>query len=138
MNHMPVTTAAPRRVAILGSTGSIGTSCLDVVANLGDRLRAHSLSAHSSWQTLREQALRFPPRRTALTDPDAPCDFEGVCEVLRGPEALAILAADPEADVVVSAVVGSAGLMGTWAALEKGKTVAFANKETLVMAGPLV
>src|SRR5262249_12393514 len=64
--------------------------------------------------------------------------LDGQCEVLHGPDALAELAGDPEADVVVSAVVGSAGLMGTWTALGQGKTVAFANKETLVMAGPLV
>lgn len=138
MNRTTVTNDAPRRVAVLGSTGSIGTSCLDVVEHLGGRLRAHSLSAHASWQSLRQQAQHFKPRRIAVTDPDVPCEFDGTYEVLRGPDALATLASDPEADIVVSAVVGSAGLMGTWAALEKGKIVAFANKETLVMAGPLV
>ncbi len=140
MSRSSVTPAAPRRVAVLGSTGSIGTSCLDVVDHLSDRLAAHSLSAHASWEALQEQVKRFHPRRVALTDPEAARRLNGRldCEVLRGPDALAVLAGDPEADVVVSAVVGSAGLMGTWVALEKGKTVAFANKETLVMAGPLV
>ncbi len=142
MNPSAEKPAAPRRVAVLGSTGSIGTSCLDVVAHLDGRLTAHSLSAHSSWQSLHEQARRFKPRRIALTDPEAARQldgqFKGVCEVLHGPDALAILASDPEAEIVVSAIVGSAGLTGTWAALEKGKSVAFANKETLVMAGPLV
>ncbi len=142
MSHLPESSAAPRRVAVLGSTGSIGTNSLDVIAHLKGRLSAHSLSAHASWETLEEQARRFKPRRIALTDPDAAQQLagklNGVCEVLHGPDALAILASDPEADVVVSAIVGSAGLAGTWAALEQGKTVAFANKETLVMAGPLV
>lgn len=132
-----------KSVAVLGSTGSIGTSCLDVIAHLDHRLRAHSLSAHRSWQPLLEQARRFKPRRIAVTDPDVACHLDGALapmgvEVLHGPDALATLASDPDVDLVVSAVVGSAGLMGTWAALERGKTVAFANKETLVMAGPLV
>jgi 1-deoxy-D-xylulose-5-phosphate reductoisomerase len=134
--------ANPRRVAVLGSTGSIGTNCLDVIASLGDTLSVHSLSAHSSGAALCAQVERHHPRRVALTDPEASRQLElglaSRCEVLLGPEALAVLAGDPEADIVVSAVVGSAGLTGTWAALEQGKTVAFANKETLVMAGPLV
>src|SRR5436189_6074170 len=87
--------SASRRVAVLGSTGSIGTSCLDVIAHLGDRLHAHSLSAHSSWQELRDQARRFRPRRVALTDPDTgeqiARELNGLCEVLRGPDALATL-----------------------------------------------
>jgi 1-deoxy-D-xylulose-5-phosphate reductoisomerase len=134
--------AAPRRVVVLGSTGSIGTNCLDVIAHLGGRLRVLGLCAHRSWEALAEQARRFKPRWLALTDPEAArsldlLPLEGVCR-LRGAEGVEVMAADPDADVVVSAIVGSAGLAGTWAALEKGKTVAFANKETLVMAGPLV
>ena len=138
----PDTSAPLRRIAILGSTGSIGTSSLDVVAHLDTRLQAHSLSAHASWEVLEQQVHRFRPRRVALTDPIAARQLasrlNGDCEILSGPDALADLAADPAADVVVSAIVGSAGLLGTWTALERGKTVAFANKETLVMAGPLV
>src|SRR5262249_31151505 len=64
--------------------------------------------------------------------------LDGACRLLTGPDSVAALVTDPDVDIVVSAIVGSAGLLGTWAALEKGKTVAFANKETLVMAGPLV
>jgi 1-deoxy-D-xylulose-5-phosphate reductoisomerase len=138
MNHRSSTSAAPRRVAVLGSTGSIGKNCLDVIAHLDNRLLAHSLSAHASCELLAEQARRFRPHRIAVTDPDAARQLDVPCEILTGPDALAILASDVEADIVVSAIVGSAGLTGTWAALEKGKTVAFANKETLVMAGPLV
>jgi len=134
---------APRRLVVLGSTGSIGTSCLDVLDHLPDRLRALGLSAHSSWETLFDQASRFRPRWVAVTDPDAArrldrSRLDGGCRLLTGPDSVATLVTDPDVDMVVSAIVGSAGLLGTWAALEKGKTVAFANKETLVMAGPLV
>jgi 1-deoxy-D-xylulose-5-phosphate reductoisomerase len=108
--------ANPRNVVVLGSTGSIGTSCLDVVAHLPRRLRVLGLSA---------------PR---LTQQDLPSD----CQLLAGEEGIRKMVADPDVDVVVSAIVGAAGLAGTWAALEAGKTVAVANKETLVMAGPLV
>src|SRR5438105_2868910 len=134
---------APRRVVVLGSTGSIGISCLDVLDHLPDRLCALGLSAHSSWETLFEQAHRLRPRWVAVTDPDAArtldrSRLDGACHLLTGPDSVATLVTDPDVDIVVSAIVGSAGLLGTWAALEKGKTVAFANKETLVMAGPLV
>jgi 1-deoxy-D-xylulose-5-phosphate reductoisomerase len=128
---------------VLGSTGSIGVSCLDVVAHLPDRLAAVGLSAHTSWETLFEQAGRFRPRWVALTDPEAArradrSRLDGRCRLLTGPEAVATMVTDPDVDVVVTAIVGAAGLAGTWAALEAGKTVAVANKETLVMAGPLV
>jgi 1-deoxy-D-xylulose-5-phosphate reductoisomerase len=139
----PSAGAARRRVVVLGSTGSIGTSCLDVIDHLGDRLQALGLSAHASWEALFEQARRHRPRWVAVTDPGAARALDrrrldGDCRLLLGPEAVATMVGDPDVDVVVSAIVGSAGLLGTWAALEKGKTVAFANKETLVMAGPLV
>jgi 1-deoxy-D-xylulose-5-phosphate reductoisomerase len=132
-----------RRLVVLGSTGSIGTNCLDVVDHLGDRLEVVGLAAHSRWETLFEQARRHRPRRVVLTDPEAArranrARLPANCELLAGPDAVAELVADAEVDVVVSAVVGAAGLLGTWAALEAGKTVAVANKETLVMAGPLV
>ena len=133
-----------RRVVLLGSTGSIGRSTLDVLAHdRGRRLVAHALAAHSSRREIAEQARRFRPRYVALADVEEARalreDLRGLeVEVLGGPEAIERLAADPEADVVVSAIVGAAGLRGTWAALEAGKTVALANKETLVVAGPLV
>jgi 1-deoxy-D-xylulose-5-phosphate reductoisomerase len=127
---------------VLGSTGSVGTSCLDVIAALPDRLRAVGLSAHSSCAALCEQARRFRPRWVAVTDPEAarrldPAQLDGA-RLLTGAEGIATMVGDPEVDVVVAAIVGAAGLAGTWAALEAGKTVAVANKETLVMAGPLV
>jgi 1-deoxy-D-xylulose-5-phosphate reductoisomerase len=132
-----------KRVVVLGSTGSIGTNCLDVIASLGNRLRALGLSAHGSWRALFAQAVRHRPRWVTLTDPDAAraadlgC-LEGAARLLVGPDGIATMVSDPDVDIVVSAIVGAAGLAGAWAALEAGKTVAVANKETLVMAGPLV
>jgi 1-deoxy-D-xylulose-5-phosphate reductoisomerase len=128
---------------VLGSTGSIGRNCLDVIDNLPDRLQTAGLSAHSSWEALFEQANRHRPRWVAVTDPAAARRLDrgrldrGV-ELFSGAEGVARMVSDPEVAVVVSAIVGAAGLEGTWAALEAGKTVAVANKETLVMAGPLV
>ena len=133
----------PRRVAILGSTGSIGTNALDVVRQLSDRLEVVGLAAHSKWEMLAEQCRTFKPRLAAIADPEAfrradRSVFPRETEVLGGPDAVNRLAADPDVDVVLSAVVGAAGLQGTWAALEAGKTVALANKETLVVGGPLI
>ncbi len=134
---------APRRLVVLGSTGSIGTNCLDVVAALPARLQVHGLTAHSRVELLCEQAHHFRPRFVTVTDPKAaarlsPADLPPGCQVLRGPDAVARMVQAPEVDVVLSAIVGAAGLEGTWAALEAGKTVAVANKETLVLAGELV
>ena len=104
---------------------------------------AYGLGARGSWQLLEEQARQFRPRFVALTDPDSADCVDGRLrglgvEVLRGPDGLVRMAQDPETDRVLSAIVGAAGLQGTWAALEAGKTVALANKETLVVAGPLI
>jgi 1-deoxy-D-xylulose-5-phosphate reductoisomerase len=142
----PATSAAAgrrRRVVVLGSTGSIGANCLDVIAHLDSRLELFGLSAHSRWQTLLEQVERFRPRWVAVTDPAAAREFAaqplpaGV-QVVSGDEGIARMVADDDVDIVVTAIVGAAGLRGTWHALEAGKPVAVANKETLVMAGPLV
>jgi 1-deoxy-D-xylulose-5-phosphate reductoisomerase len=132
-----------RRVVVLGSTGSIGTNCLDVIHQLNGRLEAFGLSAHSQTEALLAQAHQHHPRWITLTDPVAARRFETTAlppgtEFLRGPDAVARMVTDPATDIVLTAIVGSAGLAGTWAALEAGKTVAVANKETLVMAGPLV
>src|SRR6266851_1656999 len=131
-----------RRVVVLGSTGSIGTNCLDVISRFEDRLEPIGLSAHTRWPDLAEQARRFRPRWVTLTAADAGRQamhsFDGVCQLLHGEKGITTMVTDPDVDLVVAAIVGSAGLMGTWTALEAGKTVAVANKETLVMAGPLV
>jgi 1-deoxy-D-xylulose-5-phosphate reductoisomerase len=128
-------------IVVLGSTGSIGTSTLDVVDHLPGRFRIAGLSAHSRVDLLVEQARRYRPRYVCVTDPHAVVDagcLPAGCRLLRGPEGIAEMVRDPDVDRVVTAIVGAAGLEGTWAALEAGKTVALANKETLVMAGPLV
>ena len=135
--------ARRRRLVVLGSTGSIGTNCLDVVEHLADRFEILGLSAHSSWDVLRDQARKHRPRWVALTDPAAAerldrVDWPPGCRLVHGADAVAEMVGDPDVDLVVSAIVGAAGLLGTWAALEAGKTVAVANKETLVLAGPLV
>jgi 1-deoxy-D-xylulose-5-phosphate reductoisomerase len=131
-----------RRIVVLGSTGSIGTNTLDVAAALPDRIEVVGLSAHSSWESLCRQAHQFRPRQVVLTGPHAEracaADLPPNCELLTGPDEVAAMAGASDVDVVVSAIVGAAGLAGTWAALEAGKTVAVANKETLVLAGALV
>jgi 1-deoxy-D-xylulose-5-phosphate reductoisomerase len=137
-----VNSSAKQRLALLGSTGSIGTSTLDVVRCLADHLEVIGLSAHSRWQALFAQAQEFRPRYVVVTD-DAcpPPDLKALptgCQLLHGAEGIRTLVTDPDVDLVLTAIVGSAGLEGTWAALEAGKTVCVANKETLVMAGPLV
>jgi 1-deoxy-D-xylulose-5-phosphate reductoisomerase len=114
-----------------------------VVAGLEDRLQLVGLSAHSNWKLLAEQARRWAPRWITVTGADDDggrdwCTRNCQCPVLFGEEGIRSMATDPDVDVIVTAIVGAAGLAGTWAALEAGKTVAIANKETLVMAGPLV
>jgi 1-deoxy-D-xylulose-5-phosphate reductoisomerase len=131
------------RVAVLGSTGSIGASTLDVIAASQGRFEPWLLSAWRSVPTLLEQARRFRPAWVVVGDPDAAAEIGAGAlpagtSLAVGPEALDELVADPAIDRVVSAIVGAAGLRSTWAALQAGKTVALANKETLVMAGPLV
>jgi 1-deoxy-D-xylulose-5-phosphate reductoisomerase len=132
------------RVVVLGSTGSIGLSTLNVIESDGSgRLRAHGLSAHSNWRLLADQARSTSPRFITLTD-HLPADevrsaLRGTdVEVLTGVEGVVRMVQDPATDRVLNAIVGAAGLNGTWAALEAGKTVALANKETLVVAGPLI
>jgi 1-deoxy-D-xylulose-5-phosphate reductoisomerase len=134
----------PTRVVVLGSTGSIGRSTLSVIEHdAAGRLRAWGLSAHKSWGGLIEQARATRPRFVTVTDPEG---YERLrvelrvadVEVLAGRDGIIRMVQDPSTDRVLSAIVGAAGLEGTWAALEAGKTVALANKETLVVGGPLV
>lgn len=132
-----------RNVAILGSTGSIGRSTLEVIAQSEGRLRASGLTAHRSLSELEQQACEAEPRWVVATDSEQAAAYAwsqlpAKTKLLTGSEGIETLVSDPEIDVVVAAIVGSAGLRGTWAALEAGKTVALANKESLVMAGALV
>src|SRR5215210_6036615 len=131
--------SGPKRVVVLGSTGSIGTNTLDVIAALPGRFVVVGLAAKSRRNDLFEQARRFRPQWVALDggEPDATGLPPGV-EFLTAPDEVTRRVQAADVDVVVSAVVGAAGLRCTWAALEAGKTVALANKETLVVAGKLV
>jgi len=133
----------PLAVAVLGSTGSIGMSTLDVIEAAPDRFTPHLLAAQRSVGKLLEQACRLRPRWVVVTDPAAAATIGAASlpagtRLAVGADALDDLVRDPAVDRVVSAIVGAAGLRSTWAAVEEGKTVALANKETLVMAGPLV
>ncbi len=136
--------ASPRNVVVLGSTGSVGRSALSVLAHdAGARLRLFGLAANARWEPLLDQARTHQPRYVVLADPAAASSMRQALkgsgiELLTGPEGIDRVVSDPETDRVVSAIVGAAGLRGTWSALDAGKTVALANKETLVMAGPLV
>jgi len=130
----------PRNIALLGSTGSIGRSTIEVVEASRGKLRILALSAHQRLQELCDQAKKLQPRYVIATDETAAGQFDwsalprGI-ELLVGQSGLSHVVQHPDIDVVLAAVVGSAGLTGTWAAVEAGKTVALANKETLVMAG---
>jgi 1-deoxy-D-xylulose-5-phosphate reductoisomerase len=133
-----------QNVVILGSTGSIGRSALSVIEHDGGaRLHAFGLAAHRSVDAILSQARAHRPRYVALTCPEASAQIDGQLkgtgvELLTGRDAIIRMVQDERTDKVLSAIVGAAGLEGTWAALEAGKTVALANKETLVVAGPLI
>ena len=130
-------------IAVLGSTGSIGTSCLEVAAAHEDRIRVVGLAAHRNWELLARQTHRFRPRWAVLSDESLrgripPEAFCSETELLFGEAAVERIAAAPEVGTAVAGIVGAAGLRSAWAALEAGKRVAIANKETFVVAGPLV
>ncbi len=129
-----------RSVAILGSTGSIGKSTLKVLEELPD-FRVQSLAANGDWKTMREQVVRWKPARVAMADAEAAAELrKGVSgvEVLSGAAAIRELAADPGADTVVAAITGAAGLPASVAAVSAGKRLCLANKEAMVMAGPIL
>jgi 1-deoxy-D-xylulose-5-phosphate reductoisomerase len=132
-----------KNVAVLGSTGSIGTSALEVIAASQGELRASALAACTSTEILLEQSRKLRPRWVVVSDIDASArqdwtELPHETQLLTGPDALRSIVAAPEIDIVLTAIVGAAALESTWAALEAGKAIALANKETLVMAGPLV
>ncbi|TMQ64033.1 MAG: 1-deoxy-D-xylulose-5-phosphate reductoisomerase [Candidatus Eisenbacteria bacterium] len=128
------------RAALLGATGSIGASALELAREFRGRIRFVSMAARSNDAALVPAAEEFGVTRIALADPEAAArarrSFRG--EVLEGEEGLARLASDADADVIVNALVGSAGLGPTVAALQAGKRVALANKESVVLAGELL
>lgn len=143
--HCPHT--GRRRIAILGTTGSIGTSTLEVIQALPGKLSLFGFSLHRSVDQLEHLIKTHQPKLVALCREDPhphPLSrstgrggAEGP-EILTGPGSIETLASHPDVDIVLSAIVGAAGLRGSWAALEAGKALALANKETLVVAGPLI
>ena len=140
----------PERVSILGATGSIGESTLDVVARHPERFELFGLSAHSRIEELVQLARQHRPRIVAVPDAGAAARFQAIwsatsCgdvsappELLLGRDGLCTLASDPAVDVVMAAIVGAAGLEPTLAAVRAGKRILLANKEALVMAGRLL
>jgi len=133
-----------KHLALLGSTGSIGRNVLDVVRQFPGRFRIVGLAAGTNIRLLREQIEAFSPAKVAISTPELAGDLiqslpsgwgNRIVAGAAGNEEIATL---PEADTVVSAIVGAAGLTPTMAAIEAGKDIALANKETLVMAGNLV
>src|SRR5713101_5835842 len=124
-------------VAILGSTGSIGCSTLQVLARQRERFRVVALTAHSNAQLLERQAAEWKPAYVGLVNSGKGEGHSGKGRG-RGPECLVEAATHPDVRIVVNGIVGAAGLEATLAALRAGKRVALANKETLVMAGELV
>lgn len=132
-----------KRIALLGSTGSIGRSTLDVVEHLNGRVQIASLAARSNWQLLAQQAKKHLPELVALAEEQHVSKLEAALagtgiRIVAGVDGLAAAASIPGADVALVAVVGAAGLPAALAALDSGKTLALANKEALVMAGELL
>lgn len=132
-----------KHIAVLGSTGSIGTQTLDIIAEYPDLFKASVLTARNNWQLLAEQARRFRPSHVVIAEErfypnlkDALADTD--IKVDYGAEAIAEGASIPEVDIVVTAMVGYSGLLPTVAAIKAGKTIALANKETLVVAGEII
>ena len=132
----------PRRLVILGSTGSIGAQAIDVVMRAPeDDFRVVGLSAENAWEALVEQARRLGVKRIALADRDAAALASEAWtdgEVLAGPDGLVKLITEADCDLVLNAIVGSAGLVPTVATLGEGIDLALANKESLVVGGELV
>lgn len=134
----------PQYVTVLGATGSIGHSTLNVIARHPERYRVHALTAHTSKEALLEQCKTHRPRIAVLNDPQdaqwlhqALVDAGVATHVLSGPQALCQVARDSRVDTVMAAIVGAAGLLPALAAAEAGKRVLLANKEALVMSGAL-
>ena len=132
-----------KRLAILGSTGSIGTQTLDIVRANPDRFEVYALCANRSVDKLAEQALEFHPEVVCIADETLYDSLRAKlakldCKVWSGAQAIADMVTFPSVDIVVAAMVGYAGLKPTIEAVKAGKTIALANKETLVVAGEII
>ena len=132
-----------KSIVILGSTGSIGTNTLDIVERFPDEFRVVGLTAGSNDEMLEHQIRRFKPRTVALSNESAAARLRARCkglpvQVLSGQAGLVDVASLPDAELVVSAIVGGAGLLPTLSAIRSKKHIALANKEPMVMAGKLM
>src|SRR5258708_6041488 len=131
-----------KNVVLLGSTGSIGTSAIKVAEDLPDRIRLLGLAAGNNFELLLEQARKHQPKAVSISDPGKAEELRKIlgnsAEVFSGAEGLLKLATLPEADIVLIAIVGTAGLQPALAAIRAGKDIAVASKEILVMAGGAV
>ena len=130
-----------KTVCLLGSTGSIGVQTLDVLRAMGNGYRVEALVAGRKWEALRAQALEFKPAAVGLIDPDAykalkSAGLPNGTRIVCGADETAALAADSQ--ITVNGITGAAGLPGSLAAVRAGKALALANKESMVMAGPLL
>ena len=132
-----------RQITILGSTGSIGSQTLDIIRENPDRFRASVLTGGSNWQLLGQQALEFRPDIVVIADENGYAPLKEMLKgedisILCGSEAIAEVAAEGNSDIVLTALVGYSGLLPTLSAINAGKTIALANKETLVAGGSIV
>ena len=129
-----------KNVVLLGATGSIATSSVDVILQHSDIFNLYAVAANSSVAKVAEIVRKFKVERVCMFDPNAAKELEkelGI-KVLAGMEGLCELAADPKADIIINALMGAVGCLPTITAIEHGKHVALANKETMVMAGPVI
>lgn len=126
-----------KRIVILGSTGSIGTQTLDIVRQHRDKFKVVGLTAHHSVEKLQEQIAEFQPEAVCITDHEKADSFKTHAALFKGEDGLREIAV-LESDLLINAIVGSAGLVPTLDAIKKGITIALANKETLVLAGEIV
>ncbi len=129
-----------KNIVVLGSTGSIGQSTLDIVSRFPERFRVVGMAAGSDWRRLEKQIQKFRPLVVALANEQAATQLASRVDipVLYGEKGVIDVATLAEGDIVVSGIVGAAGLAPTWMAIQNKKTIALANKETLVIAGELI
>lgn len=126
-----------KRIAILGSTGSVGTQVLDIVRQHPDKFKIVGLSAHSNVEKLKEQVAEFHPEAVCITNESKATFFKSKAVIHIGEEGLKSIAT-LNCDLLINALVGSAGLIPTLEAIKRGTTIGLANKETLVLAGEIV
>jgi 1-deoxy-D-xylulose-5-phosphate reductoisomerase len=142
---LPLPLPTPQKFSLLGSTGSIGTQTLDIVAEHPDKFAVTALAAGGNLELLADQVRRFQPALVSLRDPSKVAELRELIkdaprqpEILAGEEGICAVAAHAEADACVTGIVGCAGLKPTVAAIQAGKDICLANKETLIAGGPFV